>query len=279
MPTTGELLAVTWVFGSYRDYIAPYLAALLLAYPAATARVYCREPLSRAQRAAVTLVSSEISERFEVVEGEPFPLLPEYEDRSTTRFLLGREHFTGFTYGLIHDVDLLVIPESPTLVEQELERCRLINQPYANVVRTAPGMRDMMAGWHFFIVAPYFEAMQPVIARCRAVRPPLASDHNIASDNERLLYATVKEGLGVLEHDELRPYAWVLEHGFHLGMQRGVTDRIAYPAWWRDNPAWRAAGLALLTDPRFVRLGGFLPERVAYEIAMLETHLRSVSAH
>ena len=272
-PRPGTFLACSYSFGEYGDYLPIYIYCLLRAYPdTAAARMYYGGRLGDDARRALDVVARATTGRFEVIEGSPIPLTPGHYGPGV-RFLMGREHFAGHAYGYIADIDNLIVPEEPGLVADEVAKMAALGRPYANVVRTAEEHREEMCGWHFFEVGPYFAAMQPVIEAARAdpaahTRPePRSAGAEWHSFDEHMLYRMVKRGVGLSEWDEERPYAWINEHGFHLGMAR---VGLSYPDWWRDNPVLRAEALDLLADPAFAAIRATLPPWIESQVAALD---------
>jgi hypothetical protein len=256
IPDSGELLACTCAFDRYVDYVPLYILAFLRAYPAAAARILVdRTPLAPAIERALAVVRDRVSDRFEVVawtdRGLPAGDHPAFG--RALRFLLGREHFAGFTYGLTTDIDSLTVPQTPTLLEQELDQARILGMPYSNVMRLPffPGEAvGRLAGWHFLVVEPYFETMQAVVERGRrdllVDLPGPDSGHPYwACHEEHVLYQVVREGLSVHEPSSVRPFTYSLEHGFHLGLHRVGSP---WHPHYRHGE-WQRQGLALLAEP------------------------------
>jgi hypothetical protein len=283
IPDSGELLACTCAFGPYVDYVPLYILALLRAYPEAAARILVdRTPLPEPTERALAVVKDRVSDRFEVAAWADRGLPPLPADRGAlifgraVRFFTGREHFAGFSYGLITDIDTLHVPQRPTLVQRELAQARVLGMPYSNVMREPYYPGDpvgRIAGWHFLIVEPYFENMQAVIERGRrellADLPPL-DDPTKSCWDEHLLYRIVRDGLGVHEPSASRPFRWSLEHSFHLGVRR--VGAPCYPHW-RADPAWRGPGLDLLADPALLEVLALAPPWIRGQVEDLTAFL------
>jgi hypothetical protein len=283
IPDSGELLACTCAFGRYVAYVPMYILALLRAYPTAAARILVdRTPPDPDVARALDIVRDRVSDRFEVVAWADAGLPPMPDDRGaevfgrSVRFFTGREHFAGFTYGMIADVDALHVPQRPTLVQRELAQARVLGMPYSNVLREPYYPGDpigRMAGWHFLVVDPYFETMQAVIERGRRellVGLPALDDRAKAGWDEHLLYRIVRDGLGVHEPSATRPFRWSLEHAFHLGVRR--VGAPCYPHW-RADPAWRDPGLDLLVDPAFLAVLALAPPWIRGQVEDLMAFL------
>lgn len=269
------LLASPVVFGRYEGFIPLYVFTFLRAYPEHFVRVMFFDRMGGATRRALGVIRGALSDRFEVVESACPGLDRAGCDGMAFRWLLGREHFAGFDYGLIGDVDILVVREEPPLLDQEVARADALGKPYANVVRDAPGHRHEMGGCHFLAVGPYFSAMQPLIEEARAdtstlVPPARRGGEQWRAYNENLLYRLVKRGLGVHEADEPRPFSWNSEHGFHLGITR---IGLPLPDWYRDDRHWRREGQAILSDPRFTAIRALTPPWIVDQLDALERFL------
>jgi hypothetical protein len=287
IPDSGELLACVSVFGRYIGYIPLYILALLRSYPdAAVLALVDRLPLPPETERALDVVRGRISDRFEVAAWAdrglpPMPDTPDgrghYVFGQSVRFFAGLEHFGGFTYGLITDVDTLHVPQRPTLLQRELGQARVLGMPYSNVVREpyyAGDVLGRMAGWHFLVVEPYFAKMQPVIERGRrellVPTMPVLGERGKEGYDEHLLYLLVREGLGLHEPSAARPYAYSLEHSLHLGVHRVHAP---YYPHWRTDPAWREPGRDLLADPALLAVLELTPPWIRRQVEDLTAFL------
>lgn len=272
-----DLLFCTHCFGQYADYIPIYAFTALRAYPDSFVKIHCSESLSPGTVSSLAMIRGNLSDRFEIIEeSPPFHERVHPDARNAIRFLLGKECFEGFRYGYTADIDAIVIRESPSLMEQEIQQSRLIGKCYSSVVRETPGFTNKMAGWFFFEVEPYFEKVQPLIESLRSDLDSLQGGSTLPGDDghgfdENILYRLVKPSHGLLEASEDRPFRWTLDHGFHLGIHR--THR-PYPSWWLKNPSWRSEGLSILRDSTFRGIRENLPGWIAEQVDDLEGFLK-----
>jgi len=263
-----RILFCTFVYDWYQSFIPSYIYSILKSYPQYACRILVREALEPGVREALKIVRDAVDGHFEVVER----CMPHLAQRGMEmRWLLGEEHFAGYDYGWIGDVDFLHIREEPAFLEQEMLRAGAIGMPYANVVRGPPAPEGLMSGLHFIVVKPYFARMQPIIAATLRRLPcgPLA-EHN-----ESLLYQMVKQGCGVLEADEPRPYCWQKHHGLHLGIFR--IGKTPLPWVSNDKPLWSAIG-AVLDDPVIASIVPHLHPRAAQCVRAAQAYFSGIRA-
>ena len=256
-----RFLFCTFVYGWYQSFIPSYVYSILKSYPQYACRILLRESLEPGVRTALQIVREAVDGQFEVIEN----VMPHLVGRCAgMRWLLGEEHFAGYDYGWIGDIDFLHVREEPSFLAQEIDRATAIGKPYANVVRSPPAPKGVMTGLHFIVVKPYFARMQPIIAAALQdpniiqpdgksgaegmESPPSRGSISIPStgSDEFLLYHLVKQGCGVLEADETRPYCWQNHHGLHLGVLR--SGRTPLPSLSSNTRLWSALG-DILHDP------------------------------
>lgn len=217
---TNEFLHVKLLWGWYQYFMPSYVFSVLMSYPEAFIRfVVLDEPLPGVM-AMLDRLRSLGFDRFSVIPKKRLAL-PEFEGTTDMyeRWLLDESWFSGFDYAWIGDVDFLHIRETPSWLEREIGYSEKIGFPYSNVVRgpTAGVWSEVLTGWHFIVVKPYFEAMSPVIKEFKAKPVSMARDGVMrhAMENERLLYYLVSKGLGVPPVMGAR-----MSHGAHLGIYR-----------------------------------------------------------
>lgn len=241
-PPAGSLLFQTIVWGAYGNFIPTYVYSALRAYPEAFVRVIYRETLPPGVREALHLVRGHLSDHFEVLEN----VWPHTPLEAGMRWLLGGAWWRGFDYGHIGDVDFLIYPERPTLLEFELDRARQTGKPFVNPTQT-PHMKKMAGFSHFVICGPYFPALRPVQERfiddpnrllLRGADPslPTLTDEyrcqyqyclpQAAGNDEFVLFHLIDEALGAAPIFTPHP-PWSFAHGAHLGALRCPQP------WWK----------------------------------------------
>ncbi len=241
-PPAGSLLFQTIAWGDYQWFIPTYVYTALRAYPESYVRIIYRENLASGVRAALALVRNGMSDHFEIIENA-WPHAPFYQG---TRWLLGGAWWRGYDFGHIGDVDLLIYPERPTLLETERLRAEQLGKPFSNNTQL-PQFKKMAGYSHFVICGPYFAALRPIQEAfiddpqrllLRDCDPGLAVHRDACGgeyqlclpqamgNDEYLLFHLVDEALGAAPILTPQP-PWALPHGIHLGALRYRQP------WWR----------------------------------------------
>jgi hypothetical protein len=150
------------------------------------------------------------SERFEIVENAPALAVRRWEHKRAARWFIPAAAFTGFEYGYIGDVDMLVLREPEGVTRPHSAHADVLGIPYSNAVREK---QHRLTGLHFINVEPYFEKMAPFLEAYRR------DGKFCCMNNERVLYEMVQEGIGIpverMRQNHYRPH-----HGIHLGLFR-----------------------------------------------------------
>lgn len=188
---------VTVVSGKdYQDFIPIFIYGVHQAYPDYHVEVYCKDRLKRNVRRS--LLSLEDGGSFNVRENT----LSEYpnarDNIKACRWLLDSRDFERFDHVYLGDIDLIILPETPSLFDQHKEHCTAIGLPYSNIARgydsrgiLSPEEQDRMSGLHFIESEAYFKAMDPVIERYQTrLKEP------VQWNNEKILYCMLTEAFG-----------------------------------------------------------------------------------
>lgn len=144
-----------------------------------------------------------------------------------------RRIFSKYDYVYLTDVDLLIMPEQPSLLEQHIQHCETLGLPYSNFVRLNT---KRLTGLHFMKSKEYFLAIAPVVDKYAAWIQEKGIHEVMGegrSHGERLLYRIVEEsGLGLPPSKCERAKALNLNnynqvcfgpyHGVHIGLGRSV---------------------------------------------------------
>ena len=241
-PPARSLLFQTVAWGDYQWFIPTYVYTALRAYPDSYVRIIYRETLAAGVREALALVRDGLSDHFEVIENA-WPHTPFYMG---TRWLLGDGWWRGYEFGHIGDVDLLIYPEQPTLLEFERARAGQLGKPFSNSTQL-PQFKKMAGYSHFVICGPYFAALRPVQEKfiddprrllLRDCDPSLPVQHDACGgeyqlclpqalgNDEYLLCHLIDTALGAPPILTPQP-PWAVPHGIHLGALRTRQP------WWR----------------------------------------------
>jgi len=223
-----KILFTTYVFGDdiYYEDIPYYIYSVLETQPNAFVKIFTEKKVPKRVKEALNIL---VNRNFKIVENfslinykKEMPII-ESQFKKTTRFLLPKEHFTGFDFAYIGDIDFLMYKEKEIIAESHLKHCDNIGLPFSNGIR--PNGKQM-TGLHFIKCKEYFEKMDKVINRAIETNLlyliELPKIENIR--NEHILYELIRIGLGfnglekeITDGNELyyRPH-----HGIHLGVLR-----------------------------------------------------------
>jgi hypothetical protein len=195
---------VTVVSGKdYQDFIPLFIYGVHQAYPDYHIEVYCKERLKRTVRRSLS--SLEAGGSFTVRENTLSDFPNEKDNIKACRWLLNSRDFEQFDHVYLGDIDLIILPETPSLLDQHLDHCSTLGLPFSNIVRPYDSRgvipqteQDRMSGLHFIEPTTYFQAMDPVIERYRIrLRKP------VQWNNEKILYAMLTEAFGDLPKDSV----------------------------------------------------------------------------
>jgi len=224
-----SVVVTTFVHGWYVDYVPMFIYSVLKAYPDYFVKVFVQGEMSKHNKEALELISNN---RFEVVEH----FFDEYKQNEASkkpyylRWLIPHNHLKEFTYAFICDVDLIMLREEPTLVEQRISNSHGL--PYTNFMRAPhPNYPSRISGWHFIEVEEYYEKAEPIIQRVLndssfdISNPPSYSYDNGTGERqwgqEALLHSIIDAAFGIDERIDERRNSYPYHHGLHLGPFRG----------------------------------------------------------
>ena len=214
-----ELLFINCTWGWYQHFAPLYIYSVLSAHPNAFLRIVFLEDVYPSVAETLADLRSEGFTRFEIFRHKPrFKEEPLWLGE---RWLFDEHYYDGFKYAWIADIDCMhYSQENPDFVESQVKAAAAEGYCYANCVREAP-VEDCMAGWHFIIVKPYFDAMRDVLAEYKSKLNFVHQGDNPYMHNERLLYHLVKKGIGLKEADDpTRKNKWTCVDAIHLGNYR-----------------------------------------------------------
>eukprot|EP01134_Creolimax_fragrantissima_P006540 CFRG6540T1 len=231
-----ELVIATYVSGyQYQHYICLYIWFALLAYPDAYVAVYLENTIT-------PIVSKNLDSLYMdrwCVEEQYKTDLSRSGHPSLMRFFLNSVFLNQFKYQYVGDVDIFILRETPSLVEQHVQHMGQIGLPYSNVDRYVLKTPDKLAkqgaisycslpdchrmtGLHFFETKPYNQKLKHAVAKWERTMLEIGGAQmckvnlhvrTLAWCDETLLYTMITEsGLRVPTiHEWFRPH-----HGVHI---------------------------------------------------------------
>ena len=154
--SNAEFCAIVCAYGTYRQYAPLFTATMLTSFPTAHVRVYMRGTTNRCQR-QFDLIRRRLSQEFTVIDDWCLKAKPVLELR-TKRWFVDPEPLLEFKYCYWCDIDFIVLPVMPDLIEKHVEHMKLLDKPYSNMVRrnAKKQWRKRMTGLHFVETAPYY---------------------------------------------------------------------------------------------------------------------------
>eukprot|EP00123_Amoebidium_parasiticum_P008713 comp18977_c0_seq1/m.21283 comp18977_c0_seq1/g.21283 ORF comp18977_c0_seq1/g.21283 comp18977_c0_seq1/m.21283 type:complete len:553 (-) comp18977_c0_seq1:256-1914(-) len=245
---SGPLLFTTYVSGwQYVSYMPLYAFSALTSYPDAFVAFYTGQNVPKD---VIEQLRKLRSDRWCIEQNYKVPLLQRGGHPAYMRNFILNDFSLDFTYTYLGDVDLLVVPEKPTLVEAHVEHMHKMGLVYSNVDRYVLGARDRfeprkrctkpdchrLTGLHFVETRPYVEATRNATQEMEGwllqmggkdVCEKKLSVRFMPFCDEVMLYQIVKRsGLGLPERKEdwYRPH-----HGLHLSMYlKRKTEETTY---------------------------------------------------
>ena len=232
----------------FHEYIPFFIYSILKSYPKYYIKIFCMEKLKRNVKRSLSMLTK--TDKFEIIENS-FKGYPKTNFNSKAcRWLIKKRDLIEFDYAYIGDIDFLILPEDPGLLEQHINHCKTLGFPYSNIVRPNIDKKNRpieihyrMSGLHFIIVKEYFKMMNPIISEYEEKIKNINE-----GSNEKYLYKMIKEAFGepkhiVLDEYEKRinfieepliggPPEWTPEdilfrpyHGIHFGAFKIITRR------------------------------------------------------
>jgi len=277
-----DLAIVIFAAGGYRSYVPLFLLCLFKAY-AYDVLVFLDELPDSRMREGIK-IAQRTGGRCKLIYDKKLREYPKTTSRSQQsenyrgqRFTLFRTenvetHLSKYQHVYMTDVDMLIMRESPPLLEQHIRHCEALGLPYSNFVRK--GTRRM-TGLHFMKAAEYFHTVTPVtdkyadLVRRRGIWAVMGGGK---SQGERLLYRIINEaGIGfpsqgcerirVLDPRGSDNVCFGPHHGLHIGLGRAMNRF----AWLVRTPLIRGYakqfGELAKRDDRIKQLCGYLDRR------------------
>lgn len=259
-----EFCAIVCGYDDYRQYAPLFTGSMLYAYPEAFVRLYMRGVPSQCQR-QLDYVRANISDRFEIVL-DWMAKARTHRQLQSARWFINPEPLMRFRYCYWCDIDFIILPIMPDLVQRHCVHMQQIGMPYSNIVRSPSGqLPHKLTGLHFIETQPYYEKVTPQLISSTLQR---CLKHKI--HNEVILYQFMKEAFGmptVVTENRFRPH-----HGFHLAKTRkprGHCSQTKLTAWRDDYIRTDNMATLLMAAAGDTKFGPLLQEFVAtnYQVA------------
>lgn len=223
-----RLCVATYVSGSeYQEFIPVYIYSILCSYPDYFVFIFCGEKIKQNVRKSLDIL--EQIGNFKIFESH----LPAHSGKlkkgvaaACKRWLLYIPEFSNYDFLYIGDVDIFIIPDQTSLLDQHLIHCQTLQLDYSNVRRRASAKR--ISGLHFVKIEPYFKKMLPIIDKYSTMILSDQSNYEVI-DDECMLFDMINEsGLGLcpqakdVEHIDPRMPSFRPYHGIHLAVFRDL---------------------------------------------------------
>lgn len=127
------LCVTTFVFGDYQEYIPLFVYSVLRAYPDYYPLIFMQGALDDRVRQRLDLLHG--LGRFRVQDNFQTALKWTGQRAKAVRWLLYDREFAEYDAVYSGDIDMLIMPEKPTLHEQHNSHCEVLGLPYSNIIR------------------------------------------------------------------------------------------------------------------------------------------------
>ncbi len=224
---TEKLCITTYVSGKdYQEFIPVFIYSIYKSYPGYGVIIFCGETLADNVKKTLDALKPYIS--FKIVENHlSFEVgsLRKGVSSAAKRWLLCSELFDQYQNVYIGDVDIYILKESPSLLEQHLTHCDTIGLDYSNARRRTHYNR--VTGLHFVKSQQYFSKMRPIIEKYTRL---MKENKLVYEYDELMLYDMIIEAdLGICpqvmrkesRQDPLKP-VFRPTHGVHLAALRSL---------------------------------------------------------
>ncbi len=219
----------------FQDYIPIFIYSVLKSYPNYTVIVYVVGRLKNHLIKSIDLLKSigtfiikenAISKILDlkISSDNEFKIEKDYLDKKLTsklerylRWIIIDEDLMTFKYIYFGDIDIFIVPEKLSLLEQHKNHMTKTNLCYSNKLRDATQKFDRLTGLHFIKTKEYFEKTRNVIEKYQN----MIKNRNLNIDNdEKLLYKIIFESdLEMISRNEdFRP-----NHGIHFGLFKSFS--------------------------------------------------------
>lgn len=217
-----EIVFVYYVFGDYMKYIPYCIYGVLKSYPDSYVKVYIQDNLTDDIKAMLNMISSKnfiIKENYynNIIFSDNLNIIGGAS--KVLKWLIPYNELSDFKYAYIGDIDMLIVNEIPSLLNNHINHMNDIKLPFSNSVRDN---QKRLTGLHFIDVKKYYSKMNNIINYYINNNSMLNMILLKYKRNEHFLYNIVMEGIGFDENliktnteKYYRPH-----HGTHLGIIR-----------------------------------------------------------
>jgi hypothetical protein len=178
----------------YSYYIPLYIYSILRHYPDYYPLIYYQGKINNDIKKSLKTIQS--LGKFEVKEEVLSKFSTDRATVKTLRWLLYEKEFEDFDYLYIGDIDIFIVRETPSLLEQHIRHSAVLNLPYSNMIREDG---NKLTGLHFVEREPYYKSVLPLIKKYRQHKKFNRLDPTSKrSVNEHFLYCLIEQsGLGL----------------------------------------------------------------------------------
>ena len=131
-----SICLTTYVFGEiYQYYIPLIIYSLLKAYPDYYPIIFVHDEINPKTKKILDEIRKELGE-FKIVEN----YYNEYKIKhiqkgKSIRWIMDHEEILNFDYCYFIDIDMFYVKESPSLLNQHINHCKVLDLPYSNLIR------------------------------------------------------------------------------------------------------------------------------------------------
>lgn len=218
-----KLCVVMYVAGErYADYIPLFLYFMDKSYPEYFSIICYKTELPQRIKTDLELLDQE---HF-LIKEHIFEDYPEVDQIiKSLRWILCLPEFEQFDYIFFGDIDILMIREEPTLLEEHKRILETVSVPFTNT--TGIDFGRQVTGLHFVERKSYFEKMNSTIGKYKTVLKTTIPVFPRGSKNQCFLLKMLEEAGFDMPNHHFFDY-----HGLHLGHSR-VEGRWDY--FFRDG--------------------------------------------
>lgn len=202
---------------NYQHYIPWFIYFLEQSYPKAKIIIHLDGKLSDSTRKHISIFDN----NYEIIENAFDHIKNLHLQKiSTLRWLVFEKKFLKYDLLSIGDIDMAILLEEPSCMEQHLSHCKVINMPYSNFVRDEREAEKRLSGIHVVEPNEWFHKTQKArdtnIASIQKIKPEQIS----RGYNEKILYRIVTESFGECPPNISQTYVEQIvssaHHGIHI---------------------------------------------------------------
>ena len=215
-----NIVFVFYVFGNHKKYIPCCVYGILKSYPKAYVKVFVDGTLNTRENQALAVIPSDrytiLQNYFSGIELKRSKMI--HGSKMVLRWLIPHHELKGFKYAYFGDIDMLIIKESPSLLDSHIQHMEQTGLPFSNAVRTGT---KRLTGLHFIDIDRYYQKVGGIIDTYLNDNDALQAEISKCDRNEHFLYNLVSQGIAFKDEDIAYPdgkYCYRPHHGSHLGV-------------------------------------------------------------